>query len=63
MELSSMKMNPKEKVNDFNQRFLMLKKKIPTKSIYVENFIIAYYVKALQHNTTMLILYSKLLNR
>jgi hypothetical protein len=57
MELSSMKMNPKEKVNDFNQRFLTLKKKIPTKSIYVENFIIAYYVKALQHNTTMLILY------
>jgi len=52
-------MNPKEKVNDINQRFLTLKKKIPAESISVENFIIAYYVKALQHNTTMWVKRSK----
>jgi hypothetical protein len=33
MELSSLKMNPKEKIKDFNQRFLTLKNRIPTDSM------------------------------
>lgn len=50
MDLSNMKMNPKEKFKDFNHRFVILKNKIPTESMHVENLIIAYYTKALHHN-------------
>jgi hypothetical protein len=59
MELSSMKMNQKEKVKDFNQRFLTLKNKIPTESMPAENLIISYYAKALHHTTTMWVKRSK----
>jgi hypothetical protein len=48
-----MNMNQKEKVKDFNQRFLTLKNKIPTDFMPVENLIIAYYGKYLHHTTTM----------
>jgi hypothetical protein len=43
MDLSSLKMNPKEKVKDFNQRFLTLKNRIPADSMPVESLVIAYY--------------------
>jgi hypothetical protein len=59
MELSNMKMNPKEKVKDFNQRFLTLKNKIPADSMPAENMIVAYYAKALHHTTTMWVKRSK----
>lgn len=47
MELSNMKMDKKEKIKDFNVRFLALKNKIPQESMHAENLVIAYYVKAL----------------
>jgi len=59
MELSNMKMNPKEKVKDFNKIFLTLKNKIPTESMPVENLTIAYYAKALHHNIAIWVNRSK----
>jgi hypothetical protein len=59
IELSSLKMNPKEKVKDFNQIFLTLKKKIPVDSMPVENLIVAYYTKALHKNIAICIKRSK----
>jgi hypothetical protein len=59
MELSSLKMNPKEKVKYFNQRFLTLKNRIPTDSMPVENLIVAYYTKALHHNVEIWVKRSK----
>jgi hypothetical protein len=53
MELSSLKMNPKEKIKDFNQRFVTLKNRIPTDSMPTENLIITYYTKALHQNITI----------
>jgi hypothetical protein len=50
MDLSSLKMNPKEKVKDFNQRFLTLKNRIPTDSMPAESLVIAYYTKALHQS-------------
>jgi hypothetical protein len=50
MELSSLKMNPKEKIKYFNQRFLTLKNRIPMDSMPAENVIVAYYTKALHQN-------------
>jgi hypothetical protein len=50
MELSSLKMNPKEKVKDFNQRFLMLRNRILADSRPTESLIVAYYTKALHNN-------------
>jgi hypothetical protein len=59
MELSSLKMNPKEKVKDFNQIFLTLKNKIPTDSMPVESLIVAYYAKALHNNIAIWVKRSK----
>jgi hypothetical protein len=59
MELSSLNMNLKEKVKDFNQRFLTLKKKIPVDSMPVENLIVAYYTKALHNNIAIWVKRSK----
>jgi hypothetical protein len=53
MELSNMKMNPKEEVKDFNQSFLRLKNKIPRDPILAENLTIAYYAKALHHTISI----------
>jgi hypothetical protein len=50
MELSSLKMKPKEKVKDFNQRFPSLKNKISVDSMPTENLTVAYYTKALHNN-------------
>jgi hypothetical protein len=50
MEHSSLKMNPKEKVYYFNQRFLTLKNKIPVDSMPAKNLLVAYYTKALHNN-------------
>ena len=41
MEISSLRMNPKEKIKDFNQRFLTLKNRIPTDLMPTGNLIIA----------------------
>ena len=54
-----MKMNPTEKVKDFNQSFLTLKNKIPTESMPVENLIVAYYAKSLHHNIAIWVKRSK----
>jgi hypothetical protein len=59
MELSSLKMNPKEKVKYFNQIFLTLKNKIPTDSMPAESLIVAYYTKALHNNIAIWVKRSK----
>jgi hypothetical protein len=59
MDLSNLKMNPKEKVKDFNQRFLTLKNRIPTDSMLAENLIIAYYTKDLHQNIAIWVKRSK----
>ena len=46
MDLSNLKMNAKEKVKDFNQRFLTLKNRIPADSMPAESLVIAYYTKS-----------------
>jgi hypothetical protein len=59
MELSSLKMNPKEKVKYFNQIFLTLKNQIPADSMHVESLIVAYYTKALHNNIAIWVKRSK----
>jgi hypothetical protein len=59
MEVSSLKMNPKKKLKDFNQRFLMLKNRIPTDSMPTENLIVAYYNKSLHNNIAIWVKRSK----
>jgi hypothetical protein len=59
MELSSLKMNPKENIKDFNQRFLTLKNQIPTNSMPTENLIITYYTKSLHQNIAIWVKRSK----
>jgi cell division septum initiation protein DivIVA len=59
MELSSLRMNPKEKIKDFNQIFLTLKNRIPTDSMPAKNLIIAYYTKALHQSIAIWVKRSK----
>jgi hypothetical protein len=59
MDLSSLKMNPKEKVKDFNQRFLTLKNRIPVDSMPAESLVIAYYTKALHQSIAIWVKRSK----
>jgi hypothetical protein len=59
MDLSSLKMNPKEKVKDFNQRFLTLKNRIPADSMPAESLVIAYYTKALHQSIAIWVKRSK----
>jgi hypothetical protein len=59
MELSRLKMNPKEKVKDFNQRFLTLTNKIPVDSMPTKSLIVAYYTKALHNNIAIWVKMSK----
>jgi hypothetical protein len=59
MEIYSLKMNPKEKVKDFNQRFLTLKNKIPVDSMPIEKLTVTYYTKALHNNIAIWVKRSK----
>jgi hypothetical protein len=59
MDLSSLKMNPKEKVKDFNQRFLTLKNRIPADFMPAESLVIAYYTKALHQSIAIWVKSSK----
>jgi hypothetical protein len=59
MDLSNLKMNAKEKVKDFNQRFLTLKNRIPTDSMPAESLVISYYTKALHQSITIWVKRSK----
>jgi hypothetical protein len=59
MDLSSLKMSPKEKVKDFNQIFLTLKNRIPPDSMPVESLIIDYYTKALHQSIAIWVKRSK----
>jgi ribonuclease HI len=59
MDLSSLKMNSKEKVKDFNQRFLTLKNRIPADSMPAESLVIAYYTKALHQSIAIWVKISK----
>jgi hypothetical protein len=52
-------MNPKEKVIDFNQRFLMLKNRIHADSMPAESLVIAYYTKALHQSIAIWVKRSK----
>ena len=47
MDLSHMKIRPKEKIKDFNQRFLTLRDKIPATLRPAEEVTIQFYTKAL----------------
>jgi hypothetical protein len=58
MEISSLRMNPKENIKDFNKRFLKLKNWIPTDSMPIEN-LITYYMKALHQNIAIWVKRSK----
>jgi hypothetical protein len=59
MELSSLRMNPKEKIKYFNQRFLTLKNRIPMDSMPAGNLIIAYYMKTLHQSIAIWVKRSK----
>jgi hypothetical protein len=59
MDLSSLKMNPKEKVKYFNQRFLTLKNRIPADFMPAESLIIAYYTKSLHQSIAIWVKQSK----
>jgi hypothetical protein len=59
MELSNLKMNAKEKVKAFNQRFLTLKNRIPADSMPAESLVIAYYTKALLQSIAIWVKRSK----
>jgi hypothetical protein len=59
MDLSSLRMNLKEKFKYFNKRFLTLKNQIPTDSMPVENLIITYYTKALHQSISIWVKRSK----
>jgi hypothetical protein len=59
MDLSRLKMNPKERVKDFNQRFLMLKNRIPADSMPAESLVVAYYIKALHQSIAIWVKRSK----
>ena len=47
IELSSLKISPKEGVKDFNQRFSCLKNKIPVRVLPTEELLVAYFIKGL----------------
>jgi hypothetical protein len=59
MDLSNLKMNAKEKVKDFNQRFFTLKNRIPADSMPTESLVIAYYTKALHQSIVIWVKRSK----
>jgi hypothetical protein len=59
MDLSSLRMNRKEKCKDFNQIFLTLKNRIPADSMPAESLIIAYYTKALHQSIAIWVKRSK----
>jgi hypothetical protein len=59
MEISSLRMNPKDKIKDFNQIFLTHTNRIPTDSMPAENLIIAYYTKALHQSIAIWVKRSK----
>jgi hypothetical protein len=50
MDLSSLRMNLKEKIKDFNKRFLTPKNRIPVDSMPAESLIITYCTKALHQS-------------
>ena len=47
LELSKIKIHPKEKIKDFNQIFLTLMNKIPNDSIPIASVLIEFYITAL----------------
>jgi hypothetical protein len=59
MDLSNLKMNAKEKVKDFNQRFLTLKNRIPADSMPTESLVIAYDTKSLHQSIAIWVKISK----
>jgi hypothetical protein len=59
MDLTNLKMNSKEKVKDFNQRFLTLKNRIPVDSMPAESLVIAYYTKAIHQSIAIWVKISK----
>lgn len=60
LELSRIKMNPKEKIKEFNQRFLTLRKKIPTTVRPIEEVTLKFYTSALPLSVAMFVKGEKL---
>ena len=55
LELTCMRMDSKEKVKYFNQRFLMLKNRIPADSRPIEGVVIELYTSTLPQTMAMFI--------
>ena len=55
LELSKIKMHPKEKVKDFNQRFLTLINKVPLTSKPTNDVTAEFYTTTISPSTTMFI--------
>ena len=55
LDLSRIKMDSKEKVKDFNQRFLSLNNKIPIKSRPMDGVVIEFYTSFLPQTMAMFV--------
>ena len=55
LELSRIKMNPKEKIKEFNQRFLTLRNKIPIAVRPAEAVTLEFYTSALPLSVAMFV--------
>jgi len=60
LELSRIKMDPKEKIKEFNQRFLTLRNKIPTTARPTEEVTLEFYTLALPLSVAMFVKREKL---
>ena len=60
IELSNMNMDNKERIKYFNQRFLILRDKIPTALRLAEEVTIQFYTKALPPTIAMFVKRAKL---
>ena len=60
MDLSRMRLGPKERIKDFNQRFLTLRDKIPATQRPAEEVTIQFYTKALPPTIAMFVKRAKL---
>ena len=59
LELSHIRMDGKEKVKDFNRRFLSLRNKIPAESRPTEGVVTEFYTSALPQTMAVFVKQSK----
>ena len=55
LELSHIKMDSREKVKDFNQRYLSLRNKIPVDSKPIDSVVIEFYTSTLPQTMAMFV--------